>query len=296
MANGENRPDLKAYHKSVTDELNTIKNRVRNLVKHWPTDGEWKESALRTVLRRHLPDSSTVGRGFIVSRNQSSTQIDLLVLKPEKPVLFRDGDLVLVTPNVPKVLVEVKTELRSENTWYKAALKLVQNSGICHTIADNKPWLRLFAYSGSRNQIQNIFNAVCRVYRETGIPINCITCGNDVFMRFWPKGEIEYGDPEKDRERLYWRAYDMPGYSKSYFIGNLVDAVCDVDRTETDYSWFVYKQGKREFLEEERTIENCQDEADPNSIVLTNSPEYQSGTIYHTAITKNVISLFWRLT
>jgi hypothetical protein len=94
-------PNIRHYHESITSELDAVKNRIRNLVRHWPTDGEWREAALRTVLRRHLPDSSLVGRGFIVTRNHSSTQVDLFVLKSGKPTLFRDGDLVVITPDVP---------------------------------------------------------------------------------------------------------------------------------------------------------------------------------------------------
>jgi hypothetical protein len=87
-------PNIRQYHESVTSELDAVRNRIRNLVTHWLTDGEWKEAALRTVLRRHLPSSVAVGRGFIVGRDHSSTQIDLFVLRPEKPTLFRDGELV----------------------------------------------------------------------------------------------------------------------------------------------------------------------------------------------------------
>jgi hypothetical protein len=66
-------PNIREYHESVTSELDAVKNRIRNLVTHWVTYGEWKESALRTVLRRHLPVGALVGRGFIVGREFSST-------------------------------------------------------------------------------------------------------------------------------------------------------------------------------------------------------------------------------
>ena len=95
-------PNIRQYHESLTLELDALKNRIRNLVAHWPTDGEWKEAALRTMLRRHLPGNALVGRGFIVGRSYSSTQLDLLVLRPDKPTLFRDGELAIVTPDVPK--------------------------------------------------------------------------------------------------------------------------------------------------------------------------------------------------
>lgn len=51
----QRKPDLEAYHKSIGKELKTIKNRLKNLVPHRLTDGEWKESALRTVLKKTCP-------------------------------------------------------------------------------------------------------------------------------------------------------------------------------------------------------------------------------------------------
>jgi hypothetical protein len=40
-------PSFPDYHESVTSELEAVKNRIRVLVTHWQTDGEWKEAALR---------------------------------------------------------------------------------------------------------------------------------------------------------------------------------------------------------------------------------------------------------
>ncbi len=48
-------PNFLDYHMSVTSELDAVKNRIRNLVTHWLTDGEWKEAALRTLHRARLP-------------------------------------------------------------------------------------------------------------------------------------------------------------------------------------------------------------------------------------------------
>lgn len=59
--------------------------------------------------------------GFIVERQWSSTQIDLMVLKPEKPTLFRDGDLAVVTPYARGAVVEVKTSLNGPANSYRVA-------------------------------------------------------------------------------------------------------------------------------------------------------------------------------
>src|SRR5262245_38550627 len=99
MPSATHHRDLLAFHHSISDELHAIKNRIRNLVHHWPTDGEHKEVALRNVLRRHLPQTALIGRGFVVNRKSSSTQIDILIADANKPALFRDGDLMIVTPD-----------------------------------------------------------------------------------------------------------------------------------------------------------------------------------------------------
>ncbi len=75
---------------------------------HFQTDGEYKEAALRTVLRRHLPLSLIVGRGFVVTPHDSSSQLDLLIVDGSKPTLFRDGDLVFVTPDCVRPLSRSK--------------------------------------------------------------------------------------------------------------------------------------------------------------------------------------------
>ncbi len=40
-------------------------------------------------------------------------------------------------------------------------------------------------------QTDNVLDAVNSIYQETGIAINCVTCGYDVFVRYWPVGECE---------------------------------------------------------------------------------------------------------
>jgi hypothetical protein len=50
--------DIRAHFASLTQELEALRDRVRNLSvedPHWPTDGEWKESVLRAVLKSYLP-------------------------------------------------------------------------------------------------------------------------------------------------------------------------------------------------------------------------------------------------
>jgi hypothetical protein len=74
--------NIENYFKNLTTELESLKNRVRYYIEdaQWQSDGEWKESVLRTILKRHLPKNIGVGRGFIVNVEQATTQIDILII------------------------------------------------------------------------------------------------------------------------------------------------------------------------------------------------------------------------
>ena len=246
------------YHKSITKEIEILKDRVSHLISHNLTQGEWKEAILRAVLRRHLPETISVGRGFIVTRERKSTQVDILVLKPGKPILFQDGDLFIVTPDVPGAIIEVKSEIHGPQQWYEVSRKLAENGRICYNVGQNRTWLGIFSYHGNELQIKHVLDAVCQAYTNMGVIINCVTIGNDYFVRYWGEGEREIGDSEDESSRPRFRAYELRELSPSYFVGNLVDAMCNIDRWETGYTWFAYERGKRAGgrLIAEKVIEN----------------------------------------
>ena len=238
-------PNIFEYHRSITSEFEILKDRIGQLIPHHLTQGEWKEAILRAVLRRHLPESMRIGRGFIVTREQASTQLDVLVLRPDKPTLFQDGDLFIVTPDVPGAIIEVKSAIRGSQQWQGVSEKLAGNGRICRRVSGNKTWLGIFSYQGDERQIGYALDAMYQVYNKTGVAINCVTIGSDYFIRYWSEGEQETGDSEEGSVRARFRAYRLTGLSYSYFVGNLVDAMCNVDRRETGYTWFAYEQGKQ---------------------------------------------------
>jgi len=122
---------VEEYFKSLTVELESLKDRVRFLIEnqHWQTDGEWKESVVRQVLRRHLGTSTAVGRGFVVSAHGSSHQLDVLMFDALKPVLFRDGDLAFVTPDAVVGIIEVKARA-TPSIVANAAAKLAEDMAL----------------------------------------------------------------------------------------------------------------------------------------------------------------------
>jgi len=243
MSNQQEQPNFQAFHKSISEELFSIKNRVRNLVHHWPSDGAFKEIALRAVLRRHLPASVAVGSGFIVTKDRSSTQIDILVIDSRKPILFQDGDVFIVTPDAVLGVIEVKTRLSSAPKIAEALAKLSEVERMCHDESrEDRVWSGLFIYEGKDAQLQNLIAASGQAFQQTSRPINCITCGKNLFVRYWPNGSVVHSPiPEQ-----VFHAYQLEGVAPSYFIGNLVDSISPVDNETASFAWFPELGGKEQ--------------------------------------------------
>lgn len=248
-------PNYLDYHKSLTDELHALKDRIRNLAEHWPTDGEYKEAALRTVLRRHLPSSLIVGRGFIVAEHSSSTQIDLLIVDGSKPTLFRDGDLMFVTPDCVRAVIEVKTSLPTSAKVEECAVKLAEIGKLCRENGEAVPWLGVFSYEGSLQQDAPLLKAVQTAYDQTGTVIECVAYGKDRFVRFWKEGELERGDAPEAANVEKWRAYRLEHLASAYFVGNVVDALSTLSRKNNAFAWYPLSDGKRVHMQDERMLQ-----------------------------------------
>jgi hypothetical protein len=244
VANGDRGPDYTSYHRSLTEELYSIKDRIRNLVKHWGTDGEAKEVALRSLLRRHLPESVIVGRGFIVTPSTSSTQIDVLVVDANKPTLFKDGDLLIVTPDAVLGVIEVKTELRTKNEMSDALTKLSKVEEMCRDVTGkDSVWSGLFIFHCEGSLQENLLQAVGESYQQTKRVVNCISCGRSVFIRHWNRG----ADVNSSERGPVWHSYELPDVAPSYFVGNLIDWISSVDHQTASFAWFPMLGGKEQY-------------------------------------------------
>ena len=245
MSRQSRRPSFTEFHKSITAELYSVKDRIRQLVSHWPTDGEHKEAALRSVLRRHLHQSADVGRGFIVTEKDCSTQIDILIVDNRKPVLFREGDLMIVTPDAVLAVAEVKAELRNGPMLTDAIEKLatirrlIGSNELYRPVAE-RIWSGIFAFNESDLSHEVMMRAVGEAKVNQIYPVNCISAGKSKFMRFWESGQV-VSSPETGG---VWHLYDLPEVAPSYFIGNLVDSISPFKQSDASFAWFPVLGGK----------------------------------------------------
>src|SRR5436189_5415 len=108
------------YHKSTTKELLAITHKVRNLITHWGEDGRYKEAILKNIIGRFIPEKYSIGTGFVIKQTEnrgehlSSTQIDLIIYDDESPILFKEGDFVILTADAVKGIIEVKANAQNQ--------------------------------------------------------------------------------------------------------------------------------------------------------------------------------------
>jgi hypothetical protein len=228
--------NLELHFRSISGELGALKNRVRYMIQdgHWPTDGEWKESVVRSIIRRSAPSTVSVGRGFVVTREGASTQIDVLVYDNAHPVLYRDGDLVFVSPAACLAAVEVKSRLTS--ALFGQACERLADVGdfIRRGRGGSRAFVGLFSYESQGVSPKRALNALAAAARECQYRvIDHVALGNDQFFKWWST------TPTRPRRDLRaWHAYSLPDMAAGYFLHNLLLHLGPDALNDDDGAWF----------------------------------------------------------
>lgn len=228
--------DIEAYFQSISSECETLKNRVRMFIDdgHWPTDGEWKESVLRSIIRRSAPDSVTIGRGFVVTPDWQSTQIDVLVYDNTLPVLYRDGDLAFVSPASCRAIIEVKSAIRSTAQLRDAAINLAACAANIREATQQDLFVGLFAYESHiaiNGQVLDLLQNTAAL--DGRRIINHVVLSPSDFIKFWRR-RPENGAAMYDN----WHLYRLTNMAAGYFVHNLIGAVCRDPIAQRDDGWF----------------------------------------------------------
>ena len=88
-------------------------NEARGLTKHSYQQGYFFEEILRLFLKKYLPPSLDVARGFIIdSKDNISNELDIIIFDKNKtPIFFSAGDLRIIPIETALAVIEVKTTL-----------------------------------------------------------------------------------------------------------------------------------------------------------------------------------------
>lgn len=235
------------YYHSVTLELDALKSRIRHLIadRHWLTDGEWKESVLRTVLRRHMPSTTGVGRGFIISQSSVSSQIDVLLYNTERPILHRDGDLVFVTPDAVRGIIEVKATLRRQETV--EILEKLANNAMLVPGAASKVFLGLFSYEAELGQNGDAFLRDALRTAAAGDEhraVNHVCAGWCMFAKY--RAHHPFFQDEMKR----WFTYQVDRLAPGYFVANALESLVGQPIRDNLWAWYplegkeIFKSGE----------------------------------------------------
>lgn len=252
--------DISAHFESLTRELEALRDRVRNfsiMDPHWPTDGEWKESVLRSVLRSYLPAHVEPLRGFAVTQDRGSHQIDVLLYDNRKPVLFRNGDLIFVTPDAILGVVEVKSNIGDRSDLRAALQSLADNAQMIRSYKASREGLfaGLFSYTTDmgplrHESVREELDACANGAR--GRVITHVSLGCSHFAMFW---DTEPGGQDLDRYDS-WHSYDLPDQAAGYFINNLIAAVSSESVESNSGVWFPAQSKELRRLGQTQFVDN----------------------------------------
>jgi hypothetical protein len=223
------------YFRSITLEFRALQDRLRHFIpNHWPTDGEWKESVLRTVLRRHLPQTIGVGKGFVITQDGQSSQIDVLLYDRSKPLLYQDGDLVIITSDVCLGVIEVKTRFWDHTELFEAIQKLAKCRDHVSVSATRAAFCGLFSFEHEGEDFQTLLEDLKNAARgEPCRIVNCVSLGTSLFARYW-----YYAPEQPQKDARIWRANKLQDMAPAYFVHNVIESLCERSVLDNNCIWY----------------------------------------------------------
>lgn len=230
------------YHKTTSRELLALTNKVRNLVPHWGEDGRYKEAVLKNVIKRFLPEKYEIGTGFVIKQTKNrgehlpSRQLDLIIYDNESPILFKEGDFVILTPDSIGAIIEVKANLLNQNVANVVGQANENGKFIWSGKKDRKFafFNGIFSFEGNDNFnidsfSENIRNGNTSLGADRSFKkykVNHISINENWFLKYWPDDENPHS------------LYNIEELSFSFFISNLIDILSNKSVRRNNYIWY----------------------------------------------------------
>lgn len=215
--------NIKAFHESINQELLVVKNRVENLIgdAHRGENGRYREVVLRNVISRFLPKKYSIGTGFVINGDKKVTkQIDIIIYDDSSPVLFREGDFVIVLANTVWATISVKSKITSMREVKKCIRDCEENaSKIYREARENDPFFKffngIFVYECAVS-FENLENSLKTHFFTSNLlmsrKVNNISLGKDKFLHLF-----------STQQSL--KCYELKDLSFAYFISNILSTI-----------------------------------------------------------------------
>lgn len=249
------RQNVKKFQESITKELTLTKDRVELLIgsANWGDVGRYKEAILRKSIAQFLPSNLTIGTGFIVGNTdyingedlKTSSQLDIIIYDNSIPIVFGEGEFVIVTESSVRAVVEVKTKIinyanpegsGNDNALNKILIKLnglKKFQSFRVDMPERKKFIGVFSFDYEKNYTNTRVDDALLL--SNGL-VNHISLGPNKFIRYWSTTEGLRNRPDH-AGRCYIR-YDLENLSFSYFISNLIHFTANEE--PRDRLWFSF--------------------------------------------------------
>lgn len=185
------------YFDSFASEMRGKLDRLKSLVEHSSSSGDYHEEIIREVLRNFLSSRFSVKTGFVFKdKDNVSNQIDILIVDENSPAayVFQDGDFAVVIPEAVVAALEVKTDLNAQD--FDAS---IENSVSVKRLARFSPDIKsfVFGYRGTKPEDENLDSwfkrSIPAKYKDqVGLIPDAIQFFDSgcMLMRFNEKGEM----------------------------------------------------------------------------------------------------------
>jgi len=251
------------FQKSINAELQVVKDRVRNLIgtANWGDEGAYKEAILRNVIGQYLPKNLSIGNGFILKKGSNldntdfevSKQIDILIYDNSYPVIFSEGNFVIVIEESVKGIIEVKSKIYCGKTHNNSLYKIIEKFNTFDRFlkirekGNNRVFKGIFGYEFEQGIDSKIIDESLEI--SNGM-VNHISLDKSIFIRHWidNKGLPIHVDCKSD----FYNIYDIDNLSHAYFISNLIHMASDKDLV--DRYWISFPLPKTKENNRNRTI------------------------------------------
>lgn len=242
--------DILAFQRSITKELITLKDRLRNIIDdaNWGEEGRYKEAILKKTISSFLPGNLSIGTGFIARNDDHdagqngmiSSQLDLIIYDNSIPVIFKEGDFVILLDDSVRGVIEVKSRIinhgiakHSLNSILTKFNQLRHFPSFGDGPENRRKFFGVFSYDYDDNFESDQVAAALGI--SSGF-VNHISLGEDKFIKFWRR--TDHLVPKTNVKGPCYLKYHLASLSFSYFISNLLHFVSDND-PENRY-WFSF--------------------------------------------------------
>lgn len=224
------------FQKSITAELDILKNRVRDLIWGVNRSEEWryKEAILKNMINRFLPTWLSIWTWFIKSKDVISTQIDLIIYDNRYPIFFIEWDFIVVSKIAVMWIIEVKSKIyKTWNTTLENTINKIIDIKNRFQCINDEWFVWIFSFESEIN-INNEYDLINNNVTNSWWYVNHISLWPNQFIKYRPKWTNKHLTWNAAQTNQY-RLYDINDLWFSYFIWNLINKLTDLQSADTRF-------------------------------------------------------------